>query len=394
MKKKYVIDTNVLLDDENAVVILRNGSENDIFIPHTVLQELDGLKKDNRLKHKVQATIECFLKHDDWINVLKKCEKKGTLTNDERILEEINQSDENDLILVTNDKALRFRAKKMGIKAESYKHSNPFKAESQKYSGFINLDEGETFIPNCFYWSEGKLHYNSRDGEKLIDYEHEIWSTKPRTPYQQAAFELMLDPKIDIISIQSEAGFGKTYISLATAMYHMLEKKNYDKIYVVKPNIEIGEKMGFLPGDVDEKMGPYFRAIQDLIEKLHGKRSANRLFLDPNSNTLELNNKKIELLPINFLRGMNIENAVVIIDEIQNLSRSETRTVLSRMGENVKCICLGDVRQVDNIHLNPENNGLNWIVKKFKGESNYGHVVLSGKTSRGPIADLVRKTGL
>ena len=172
------------------------------------------------------------------------------------------------------------------------------------------------------------------------------------------------------------------------------KEKKYKKVFIFKPNMEIGQELGFLPGDVNEKMSPYFRPIRDLMEKLHDARPANRAWVDPDATELELNRRAVEMLPINFLRGMNIDNAIVLIDEVQNISRGELRTVLSRMGENVKVICTGDVRQIDNVHLNEDNNGLNWMVKLFKGNANYGHVVLSGSKSRGPIADLVRESGL
>ena len=206
--------------------------------------------------------------------------------------------------------------------------------------------------------------------------------------------ELILNFYIDLVTIQSEAVFGKTFIALAAAFDQVFEKKNYKKIFVFKANIEIGNELGFLPGDVNEKMYPYFRPIQDLMEKLHDLRIANGAWEDPQSMKLELNRRKIEMLPINFLRGMNVDDAIVLIDEVQNLSRDELRTVLSRMGENVKVICTGDVRQIDNMHLNQDNNGLNWLVRLLKGQDNYGHVVLGGNKSRGPIADLIRESGL
>lgn len=396
MQKKYVIDTNVLLEDENAITVLRNGSENEIYIPWMVLKEIDGLKKDSKLKHKVAATVRSLNENNEFIKILKKTNTNGDLSNDEKILEEINQSEIADLILVSNDEMLRFRASKLGIKSEPYKRSVPFQAESQKYSGFINLEEGEQYIANCFYWKDGKMFFNSNNGEKAITYEHSVWNVKPKTPYQNASLELMLDDNIFVTTIQSEAGFGKTYLALAAAFHLVLQEKNngYKKIFVVKPNIEIGNSLGFLPGDIEEKMAPYFRPINDLVLKLHESREANKLFLDPKAATPEINTKKIEYLPINYLRGMNLEDCVIIVDEIQNLSRTEVRTVLSRMGENVKCFCLGDVHQIDNIHLNAENNGLNWMVKKFKGHKNYGHMVLKGTKSRGPIADMVRNCDL
>jgi PhoH-like ATPase len=152
------------------------------------------------------------------------------------------------------------------------------------------------------------------------------------------------------------------------------------------------------PNFVANKNVNYFyrkmKDATDLILKLHRQRPANRLFLNNGNSVPQFDPKRFELLPLAYIRGMNIENSVAIIDETQNLSRTECRALLSRMGEGVKCFCLGDIRQVDNPYLSQENNGLNWIVNKFKGNRIYGHIVLKGDKSRGPITDLVISSGL
>jgi PhoH-like ATPase len=145
---------------------------------------------------------------------------------------------------------------------------------------------------------------------------------------------------------------------------------------------------------VDEKMEPYTRYLSDLVRKLHQLRPANRILSNPDEFPPVFNTRRFELLPLTYIRGMNIENAVVIVDEIQNMSRAECRALLSRMGEGVKCICLGDIHQVDNPYLNIENNGMTWVVKKFRGHRIYAHIVLKGEKSRGPITDMVIKSGL
>jgi len=312
---------------------------------------------------------------------------------DSHILEEIQTSDLGAPILVTNDNILRLQAGLRGIRSESYQDSVPFKSEAEYVTGFVESPE-EVFA-NSFMWGEaGKPVFYGNGPAKIIDYQHRIWNVTPRSVYQNLALELMTDVTIHIVSMQSEAGYGKSFLALATALYLLLEKKAYEKIYVVKPMIEIGQKMGYLPGSVEEKMGPYTRYILDLLLKLHKMRPANRIFVNPDQSPPQLNPARFELLPLTYIRGMNIENAVVIIDEIQNMSRSECRTLLSRMGEGVKCFCLGDTRQVDHPYLNAENNGLNWLVNKFKGHRLYAHLVLKGEKSRGPITDLVIKAGL
>ena len=393
--KNYVIDTNVLLDDPNALFKLRNGNENLVFIPYHVLLELNKFKKDPRLGHIVAKVIQYLSDNPDQFTILKSDNVAPPFAQqvDSHILEEILTNDLGAPILVTNDNILRLQAGLRGIRSESYKDSMPFKSEAEYVTGFA--ERSEEVFANCFMWGEaGKPVFYGNGPTKIIDYQHRIWNVTPRSVYQNLALELMTDESIHIVSMQSEAGYGKSFLALATALYLLLEKKTYEKIYVVKPMIEIGQKLGYLPGSVEEKMGPYTRYILDLLLKLHKMRPANRIFVNPDQSPPQLNPARFELLPLTYIRGMNIENAVVIVDEIQNMSRSECRTLLSRMGEGVKCFCLGDTRQVDHPYLNAENNGLNWLVNKFKGHRIYAHLVLKGDKSRGPITDLVIKSGL
>jgi len=393
--KAYIVDTNVLLDDPGALFKLRNGNENKVFIPYHVLLELNKFKKDHRLGHIVAKVIQHLSDHPDQFTILSTKEVAPPFAQqvDNHILGEIQESGLDSPILVTNDKILQLQAGLQGIHSENYKDSVPFKSEAEYVTGFVeNRDEA---FANCFIWGDaGKPVFFSNHGEKIIDYQHKVWNVVPRNVYQNLALELMNDDSIHVVSMQSEAGYGKSFLALATALYLMLERKAYGKIYVVKPMVEIGQKMGYLPGRVEDKMEPYTRYILDLLMKLHKMRRANRLFLNPDDHPPQLNPMRFELLPLTYIRGMNIENAIVIIDEIQNMSRGECRALLSRMGEGVKCFCLGDTRQVDHPYLNAENNGLNWIVNKFKGNRAYAHLVLKGDKSRGPITDLVIKSGL
>lgn len=393
--KSYVVDTNVLLDDPNALFKLRNGKENRVFIPYHVLLELNKFKKDPRLGHIVAKVIRHLSDNPDQFTILSTKDVAAPFAQqvDNHILGEIRDSGLDAPILVTNDKILQLQATLQGVHSENYKDSVPFKSEAEYVTGFV--ENREDMFPNSFIWGDqGKPVFFGNQGEKIIDYQHKVWNVPPRNVYQNLALELMTDESIHVVSIQSEAGYGKSFLALATALYLMLERKAFSKIFVVKPMVEIGQKMGYLPGRVEEKMEPYNRYILDLLMKLHKLRRANRLFLNPDEVSPQLNPARFELLPLTYIRGMNIENAVVIIDEIQNMSRNECRALLSRMGEGVKCFCLGDTRQVDHPYLNAENNGLNWIVNKFKGHRGYAHLVLKGDKSRGPITDMVIKSGL
>lgn len=393
--KAYILDTNVLLDDPNALFKLRNGDENHVFVPFHVLMELNKLKNDPRLGHIVGKVIHHLSAHPEHFSVLQTEHVAPRFAQqvDRHILEEIQASGIERPILVTNDKILQLQAAQRGIHSENYNDSVPFKSAAEHVTGFAGTED-EVFA-NCFMWGEGgKPIFFGNTGKKVIDYKHRAWNVTPRNIYQNLALELMTDETIHVVSIQSEAGYGKSYLALAAALTLMLEHKRHGKIYVVKPMIEIGQRLGYLPGRVDEKMEPYTRYIRDLVIKLHKLRPANRLFLNTENHPLQFNPVRFELLPLTYIRGMNIENAVVIVDEIQNMSRNECRTLLSRMGEGVKCFCLGDTRQVDHPYLNAENNGLNWLVNKFQGSRIYAHLVLKGDKSRGPITDLVIKSGL
>lgn len=395
MGKTFILDTNVLIDNPDSIEVFRNGESNRVLIPYSVILELDRLKSRPDLSHII-ALVAKNLEADPALEIIKipgKIYHRDVEDND--ILEEVLYFKENSagdkLIVVSNDGLFRVRIKLCGIESQEFIGSKLFKSESQSYTGIVQGMEEK--IKNCFYWDEGKLYFEA--DEKEMSFDHCVWGVKPRHYTQNCAMHLMLNENIDIVTLQSEAGFGKTYLALASALNLVLQKpKKYEKIFIFKPMVEIGEKMGFLPGDVDEKMAPYVRGIIDLIIKLHNQRPANGLFIDPQASTLQLNPKYIEIMALNFIRGMNFENSVVIIDECQNLTRYQTRALLSRMGENIKCFILGDTNQIDSPYLNATNNGLNWIVKKFKGAPNYGHIILKGNRSRGPICDLVLKSGL
>ncbi len=395
-KKNYILDTNVLIENPYSILSLRNGEDNNIYIPYHVLLELNQLKTNPRIRHIVSKVVDVLLDNKASIRFIHNDSSISKFSDelvDNHILNEITASaDIDDPILITNDKILQLQAGLANIKSEGFRDSIPFESESQLYTGFN--ENGGPQAPNSFSWLEGKPVFHSANGDETVNYSLSVWNVKPRTVYQNLAMLLMQHPDIDMVSVQSEAGYGKTFLALASALYMVMEKRYYEKIYVVKPTIELGAKMGFLPGDVKEKIEPYVKYIQDLVMKLHNMRPANKLFLNPNEEPLRYNPKRFEILPLAYIRGMNIENAIVIIDETQNLSRTEVRALLTRMGEGVKCLCLGDTRQVDNPYLNESNNGLNWIVRKFKGFSNYGHIVLKGDKSRGPITDMVIKSKL
>ena len=398
--KTYFIDTNVLIDSPDAVEILSDNNQNQVLISCQVLNELDKLKKDSQKGHIVSQVVKNLKSNFDKFKILSHNPDIANqkITIDNKLLSEIITLNDKNIILVTSDEILQIKAESLNIKWEILKRSEPFiDITNGDYSGvFDSIDETTQLVNNCFYWNAGKLYFYRQDLEaKSIHYTNTVWNVKPQNVYQNMFLELGLNDDIDVITVQSPAGAGKSFLSLALAFHQVLEKKSFRKIYLTKALYEIGEKLGHLPGSLDEKLAPYMKYVDSLIGKLVELRPANRIFADKTKDEeSKFNIKKFEVLPINFIRGMDIENAFVIIDETQNLTRHEVRALLSRFGENCKCICIGDTSQIDNPYLNEHNNGLNWILRKFKGQKNYAHLTMKSDKYRGPICQLVVETGL
>jgi PhoH-like ATPase len=381
MKKNYHLDTCTLLEQENTIEILRNGEENNIFISMTVINEIDNLLKSKKRYLAMSALHDIWnnKEHVTFVGDIKE------LNNDDHILDDVKDKDH---VLVTNDKLLHLKAYIKGIKSENFKITNPFLNESEKYTGFVN--ENDEKVNNCFYFKEGKLFQWINNEEKFVNHTNKVWEILPKNIYQNAAMELLLNNDIKIVTIQSLAGKGKSFLSLATALKLVFEKKLYSKIYIIKYPSEIGEDIGYLPGSVEQKLAPYWRPLLKLLLKLYQLRNFRKGITEEKLDGWPiLNPNKIEFLPVNYLRGENIEQSVIIISEAQNITRHDMRTILTRMGENVKVIIEGDISQIDNPNCNQNNNALNWIVKCLKDNPKYGHVTIKGNDTRGEICKMI-----
>jgi len=268
MQKVYILDTNTLIENPDCLEAFRNGQENKVLIPYSVIMELDRLKTRPDLTHII-ALVADRLEHDRDFSVIHIPTKTYSVskTNDDDILEDIRYAFANaqeyfgalEPVVVSNDRMFRVRLNCEGIKCQEYKDSKPFQSLSQHYTGFVGHEDEK--IANCFWWDhQNKLWFEGTGVQ--IDYEHNPWGVKPRNIYQNCAMELMLCRHIDVVTLQSEAGFGKSHIALACAFELALQKpKEYGKIFIFKPVVEIGERLGFLPGDEKEKLAPYMRGI-------------------------------------------------------------------------------------------------------------------------------------
>ncbi|MFQ3198687.1 MAG: PhoH-like ATPase, partial [Paraglaciecola sp.] len=199
------------------------------------------------------------------------------------------------------------------------------------------------------------------------------WGISPKNIGQAMAFHALLDPHIDLVILTGPAGSGKTLLALAAALEMVVEKNMYDKIIVTRSTPEIAESIGFLPGTEEEKMAPWLAAITDSLEVLH-KHDENV----KGSMSYIMEKANIQFKSVNFMRGRSIQNAIVILDESQNLTASQLKTIITRCGEGTKLICSGNLAQIDSNYLSAVTSGLTYIVEKFKNFSGSATINLDG----------------
>ena len=437
MPKLFVLDTSVLLFDHNAI---NNFEDNDIVIPITVLEELDNFKIGNETKNFEARFVIRFLDKlsqekglDKWISLGK---KKGRLKivmdckDLEVDAEKIYGSDKNDhkiinvaltlkkeskrkkVILVTKDINLRLKAKAIGLLAEDYKTGKVEDAKdlSDNFNSSVNnldaefikklysekrIDEQgilqDTKVSNGYYilnnCSQSALaRYNSRSQQLELVEKRYAYGINPKNAEQTFALNALLNPDIKLIALQGVAGTGKTLLALAAA----LEQKNmYDQIILSRPIVPLNNReIGFLPGNAEEKISPYMAALWDnlkVIKSQYKENARKKKWID------ELqNNGDLTITALNFIRGRSLNNVIFIVDEAQNLTPHEIKTIITRAGDGTKIIFTGDIHQIDTPYLDENSNGLSYIIDKLKGSELFAHIKLE-KGERSELADLANK---
>lgn len=418
MKTKYILDTSVLVHDPS---VFSAFSQKEFILPITVIEELDKLKKFPNEVGK-NARI-CIRKLDTWCiedtdlqnglniendNLLKIDISKITSEfgeagyGDNQILAcayNIKKSFPNDeVILLSRDFNLRLRARAFGIKAKDHHKDKTNKAEDI-YNGFkeivsqklgddlelnhqVNIEdysELKELLPNEFVHivnSDGDgLNIGRRVGDKIKTINSRTpWGLSAANLGQAFAIDMLMDPKVPLITMIGAAGTGKSLISVACALEMTIEKKVYDKLIIYKPIASVGADIGFLPGSLEEKLMPHYASYFDSFEFLMNAKSGNKwktMF------SMYKEKGKIQLEAISYIRGRNISNAFVIVDESQNLKPEEIKTILTRVGENTKIIFLGDIEQIDLPGLDAINNGISFLIERFKTSKLSGHITLT-----------------
>jgi PhoH-like ATPase len=321
--------------------------------------------------------------------------------------------------LVSKDTNMRIKATVLGIHAEDYRNDQVLEDVNLLYSGRAELgsdfwdshskdmeswqDQGRTFYritgPETASWSPNQfLRVDNEEGfeavvrrvegesatiETVKDYrnrQRNVWGITARNPEQNYALNLLMDPEIDFVSLVGMAGTGKTLLALAAGLAQTLEENIYREIIMTRVTVAVGEDIGFLPGTEEEKMTPWMGALMDNLEVLTQSEHESEW---ERAATAELLNKRIKIRSLNFMRGRTFLNKYIIIDEAQNLTSKQMKTLVTRAGPGTKIICLGNVAQIDTPYLTETNSGLTYVVDRFKGWDHSGHITLRrGERSR------------
>jgi len=212
-----------------------------------------------------------------------------------------------------------------------------------------------------------------------------VWGIRPRNKEQHYAMDLLLNDDVKLVTLVGKAGTGKTLLAIAAGLQKCVEEGIYQKLLVSRPIFPLGKDIGFLPGDIEEKLNPWMQPIYDNIELLLGFSKAENKEGRSHQELIDLG--YIEIEPLTYIRGRSIPNQFIIVDEAQNLTPHEVKTIITRVGEATKVVLTGDPYQIDNPYVDATSNGLTTVVEKFKGELVAGHVTLS-KGERSPLAEL------
>lgn len=439
MKKKdrkiFVLDTSVILYDHSAIECFE---EHDVAIPIQVLEELDTFKKGN---DTINFEAREFIRHldaiasrdviTDWaplngptkgkFKVVAKHDLNGVDAtkvfqdgkNDHQILNAAltlqRQNKDRKVVLVTKDVALRVKAKSLDILAEDYLTGKVKDVNDNLYTGrTVKDDFDEERIDTLF--EQGTLpvkdlgidrpkgnhffilkhkkksilaKYDPRTDQVDRVEKHSVFGIGPKNAEQALAMSALLDPEIKLVTLQGAAGTGKTLLALACALE---QRRLYRQIYVTRPVVPLSNKdIGYLPGDIQSKMDPYMQPLWDNLKLIKGQFEKH----DSTPKRIDemLENEKISIAPLAYIRGRSLSNIFFIVDEAQNLTPLEVKTVISRAGEGTKIVFTGDVHQIDSPFLDSESNGLSYLIDKAKGDPIFAHITLE-KGERSALANL------
>ena len=431
--KNYIIDTNVLLHDPNSMLSFQ---ENNVLIPIEVIEEVDHFKREStelgQNARTVSRTLD-GLRNQGHLSKGVKLPNGGRLriifqnkhkngngasnhnNVDSRIVASAlgvqKAEPKNPTILVTKDINLRIKADALGLQAEDYEtdrvqikdlYTGMFdrsvsaeKMAAFRANGKLELavaGQGKYF-PNeyCTLTEETNpkrtaLTKVDATGTKLIpiiDCREGVWGIKPRNREQHFAFDALLDDQVKLVTLMGKAGTGKTLMAMAAGLKRTVLDREYRRLVVARPTISMGKELGFLPGSLEEKLAPWMQPIHDALEMLsdlnmgHEHRRSGDL----------MRSGSIVVEALSYIRGRSIAHQFMVIDEAQNLTPLEVKTIITRVGHGTKIVFTGDPYQIDNPYVDSSSNGFNYIISRFRAESVAAHIELQ-KGERSALAEL------
>ncbi|MEK7684351.1 MAG: PhoH family protein [Verrucomicrobiota bacterium] len=429
--KNYILDTNVLLHDPNSIL---NFKENNVLIPIGVIEEIDRFKRESTELGQNARTVSRLL---DGLRSQGRLSEGVTLSNGGRLRIIFQSKQENGAltfgnnsvdshilalalaihkadpptptILVTKDINLRIKADAFGLPAEDYetdrillkdlytgvfeKQISAEKMTQFRANGELEINNGSPCFPNEYCTisevtnpKRTALTKVDASGTKLIpiiDCREGVWGIKPRNREQHYAFDALLDDRIKLVTLMGKAGTGKTLMAMAAALKRTVLDREFRRLVVARPTISMGKELGFLPGSLEEKLMPWMQPIHDTLELLgdlnmgHEHRRSNDL----------IRSGLIVVEALSYIRGRSIANQFMVIDEAQNLTPLEVKTIVTRVGESTKIVFTGDPYQIDNPYVDSSSNGFNYIISKFRSKPIAAHIELQ-KGERSELAEL------
>ncbi|HET6282948.1 MAG TPA: PhoH family protein [Polyangia bacterium] len=430
--KHFVLDTNVLIHDPGAML---QFADNEVVIPIFVLEEIDQFKKeasergrnarevarvlDRLRKDGARLSEGATLGSGGKLRVASAARSVPTTLREAQIADHLilmvaldvrDANQDGPTIFVTKDVNLRIRADALGLTAMDFEGERIDIEEL--YSGMIELpvsaaDVDAFFTQGSLAMTEAHLNANQyvllRDREtpshsalgrydgnskKLVPLRKirdGVWGIRPRNKEQHCALDLLLADDIKLLTLVGKAGTGKTMLALAAGLQKVVEETTYSKLLVSRPIFPLGRDVGYLPGDLEQKLNPWMQPIYDNVEFLMGLSKTERKSGRSYQELIDMG--FIEIEPLTYIRGRSIPNQFIIVDEAQNLTPHEVKTIITRVGEATKVVLTGDPYQIDNPYVDATSNGLTTVVEKFKGESLAGHITLS-KGERSQLAEL------
>jgi PhoH-like ATPase len=428
--KNYVLDTNVLLHDARAFYAF---ADNSVIIPIYVIEEIDTFKKDQselgRNARQVARLLDQHRSNHGGLAQPQPMENGGTVrvalsknpiknpsydsrSMDQRILEialEVRDSDpKTPTILVTKDVNMRVRGDALGLDTVDFEPErisidelyggnrellvppgtiDKFYADGSVVVDAPNLHANEFLTLKDDAGKSALTRWDKNVGKAtpVRKLREGVWGIKPRNREQHFALDLLLDDNVKCVTLVGKAGTGKTLLAIAAGLQKVTEEQVFSKLLVSRPIFPLGRDIGYLPGSIEEKLNPWMQPIYDNLELLLGLNKSDKK--DGRSYAELVDLGYVEIEPLTYIRGRSLPNVYMIVDEAQNLTPHEVKTIITRAGEGTKIILTGDPYQIDHPYLDSSNNGLTTVAERFKNEMIAGHIILS-KGERSQLAEL------